>query len=42
MAEIARRVVFHSYVREPQTLHIETDGAIVNITIGLHDVEGGP
>jgi len=42
MAEITRRVGFYSVVGEPRTLHIETDGAIVNITVGLHDVDGRP
>lgn len=36
-----KRIV-HSRNAKDQVLHIETDGAIVNITVGLTDADGNP
>lgn len=42
MPEITQRVSFfqEDAHAEPKTLHIETEGAVVNITVGLTDDEG--
>ncbi len=42
MPEITRRIDYYSRGRGPKvrTLHIETEGAIVNVTVGLTDSEG--
>jgi hypothetical protein len=36
-----KRITFHAKTnRSGNLLHIETDGCIVNIRVGLHDVDG--
>ncbi len=41
MSDRMRRISFYHGKRNKQDiLHIETDGCIVNIQVGLHDVDG--
>ncbi len=42
MPEITKRATFYAHKRspKPRTFHIEIDGAVVNITVGLTDNEG--
>lgn len=40
MPDISKSATFYAVKRGPRTFHIETDGAIVNITVGLVDREG--
>jgi hypothetical protein len=35
-----KRIEFYAGDERDNTLHIETDGCIVNIRVGLHDTEG--
>jgi len=40
MAAVDRRAEFYAGNRGPRTFHIETDGCIVNITVGLRADDG--
>jgi hypothetical protein len=40
MSEITKRATFHSHGRGMKTFHIEADGCIVNIMVGLVDSQG--
>lgn len=38
--DVTRRATFYAGNRGPKTFHIETDGCIVNITVGLRTRDG--
>jgi hypothetical protein len=42
MPQDMQTVRFYADEGRPQTLHVETDGAVVNIRVGLRDSEGRP